>query len=179
MGKRSDMERIPKDFYPTPVSAVAPLVPFLPERKFTYGELCAGDGQLIRGLRQLAPHAELAFAMDIDPQGPSIRHGDCLEVGRAAVAGCDLLITNPPFLWGILKGILDLHPTLRPTWLLLPADFAFNKRSVPYMAICTAVVPVGRVKWFPDSKHASTDNFAWFCFDANVSATTTLHPRAA
>ena len=29
MGKRSDFERRPADFYPTPAKAVVPLVPFL------------------------------------------------------------------------------------------------------------------------------------------------------
>ena len=29
MGKRSDFERIPRDFYPTPYKAVLPLLPHL------------------------------------------------------------------------------------------------------------------------------------------------------
>ena len=29
MGKRSNFERLPRDFYPTPFSAVAPLIPHL------------------------------------------------------------------------------------------------------------------------------------------------------
>ena len=37
MGKRSDFERIPRDYYPTPYSAVEPLLPHLPEN-FTFAE---------------------------------------------------------------------------------------------------------------------------------------------
>ena len=31
VGKRSEFERIPRDFYPTPYSAVEPLIAHLPE----------------------------------------------------------------------------------------------------------------------------------------------------
>ena len=47
MGKRSDFERVPRDYYPTPFEAVRPLVPHLPD-KGLFGEPCAGDGRLIR-----------------------------------------------------------------------------------------------------------------------------------
>ena len=47
MGKRSDFERKPRDFYPTPMEAVKPLIPHMP-RKFTFAEPCAGDGALCR-----------------------------------------------------------------------------------------------------------------------------------
>ena len=46
MGKRSEFERIPRDFYPTPYSAVEPLIAHLPEW-YTFMEPCAGDGRLI------------------------------------------------------------------------------------------------------------------------------------
>ena len=45
MGKRSDFEKVPKDFYPTTdTRAVEPLVPFI--RGKTYAEPCYGDGDL-------------------------------------------------------------------------------------------------------------------------------------
>ena len=46
MGKRSDFERKPRDFYPTPFEAVEPLIKHLP-REFTFAEPCAGDGALV------------------------------------------------------------------------------------------------------------------------------------
>ena len=49
MGKRSDFERKPRDFYPTPIEAVEPLLPHLPEG-FKFAEPCAGNGALIEHL---------------------------------------------------------------------------------------------------------------------------------
>ena len=46
MGKRSDFERKPRDFYPTPREAIEPLIPHLPETGL-FAEPCAGDGRLI------------------------------------------------------------------------------------------------------------------------------------
>jgi hypothetical protein len=49
MGKRSNFERIPRDFYPTPFAAVPPLIPYLHGIR-TFAEPCAGDGALVRHL---------------------------------------------------------------------------------------------------------------------------------
>ena len=49
MGKRSDFERKPRDFYPTPMEAVKPLLEHLPE-DFLFAEPCAGNGALIKHL---------------------------------------------------------------------------------------------------------------------------------
>ena len=46
MGKRSNFERKPRDFYPTPIEAVYPLLEHL-EEDFTFAEPCAGDGALL------------------------------------------------------------------------------------------------------------------------------------
>ena len=43
MGKRSDFERKPRAFYPTPIEAVYPLLEHL-EEDFLFAEPCAGDG---------------------------------------------------------------------------------------------------------------------------------------
>ena len=51
MGKRSNFERIERDFYPTPFEAVEPLIPHLPD-KFTFAEPCAGNGILIEYLQK-------------------------------------------------------------------------------------------------------------------------------
>jgi hypothetical protein len=49
MGKRSDFERISRDFYRTPTEAVLPLRPFFGGGE-TFCEPCAGDGALVRAL---------------------------------------------------------------------------------------------------------------------------------
>ena len=54
MGKRSEFERIPRDYYPTPYSAVQPLLPHLPDR-FEFAEPCAGDMRLIEHFADQKP----------------------------------------------------------------------------------------------------------------------------
>lgn len=46
MGKRSNFKREQFDFYPTPLSAVIPLLPHLP-KEVSFCEPCAGEGHLI------------------------------------------------------------------------------------------------------------------------------------
>ena len=66
MGKRSNFERVERDFYPTPISAVVPLVPYLPQ-DFYYVEPCAGDGRLIDNLKTLT-NGVCINATDIEPR---------------------------------------------------------------------------------------------------------------
>lgn len=46
MGKRSDFERIARDFYRMPFAAVPPLIPFL-RGVSTFAEPCCGDRALV------------------------------------------------------------------------------------------------------------------------------------
>jgi hypothetical protein len=62
MGKRSNFERIPRDFYPTPFEAVLPLIPHLGNAK-TFSEPCCGGGDLVRHLESF--DLRCAFAGDI------------------------------------------------------------------------------------------------------------------
>ena len=74
MGKRSDFERVERDFYPTPIEAVRPLVPHLPKRGL-FAEPCAGDGRLIRHIETLTKL--LGYWMtDIEPMADFIGDGD-------------------------------------------------------------------------------------------------------
>ena len=75
MGKRSNFERIERDFYPTPFEAVEPLIPHLPD-KFTFAEPCAGNGILIEHLQKNG--GEVTYAFDIEPQNDSIKKVDAL-----------------------------------------------------------------------------------------------------
>ena len=67
MGKRSDFERVERDFYPTPWQAVEPLVPHLPE-EFAFAEPCAGDGALVNHIETLKEGGWCSWASDIEPQ---------------------------------------------------------------------------------------------------------------
>ena len=64
MGKRSSFERIERDFYPTPVAAVLPLLTWLPQAPFTFAEPCAGAGSLIQHLEVMSS-GRCIFAGDI------------------------------------------------------------------------------------------------------------------
>ena len=78
MGKRSDFERIPRDYYPTPYSAVEPLLPHLPEQ-FDFAEPCAGDRRLIEHLQKNGGNCRYAF--DIEPMHKKVIKQDALEHG--------------------------------------------------------------------------------------------------
>jgi len=171
MGKRSDFERVGKDFYPTPLKAVAPLIPYLPE-SFTFIEPCAGDFRLVNHIETLAPLSECYEAYDIDPQADEVREYDALQLTSEHVYGADFIITNPPWSRGkkddyLLHNLITHFTSLAPTWLLFDADWAHTVQATPYLVRCEKIVSIGRVKWIEDSPHSGKDNAAWYYFDTN------------
>lgn len=166
MGKRSNFERVPRDFYPTPKEAVTPLLPFLPE-KFTYREPCAGNGALIKHLK---PQGVCLGATDIKPEGYDIYELDALKLEEKHVYGCEYIITNPPWDRILLHDMVSTFRRLRPTWLLFDADWMHTKQASEYLKHCDMIVSVGRVKWIPDSKHTGKDNCCWYRFRSDDHA---------
>jgi hypothetical protein len=167
MGKRSDFERVPRDFYPTPKEAVVPLLPHLPKGT-TFAEPCAGNCDLID---HLVDHGYVCnWASDIEESGPEpeMTYGlDALTLTEKQLekyGGCDYIITNPPWSRDILHPMINHFRTLRPTWLLFDSDWAYTKQSKEYMKNCEMIVAVGRVKWIPDSKMTGKDNCSWYLF---------------
>ena len=159
MGKRSDFERVPRDFYPTPIEAVRPLVPHLPD-KGLFGEPCAGDGRLIRHIEELT--GMLGYWMtDIEPMADFVGDGDATT---DKIVGCDVVITNPPWNRKILHPIIENLSDQLPTWLLFDADWIHTKQSVPYLTRLKKVVSIGRVKWIEGSKSVGKDNCCWYLF---------------
>ena len=177
MGKRSNFARKERDFYPTPVAAVEPLIPHLPER-FTYIEPCCGDGALVRALSSFEGVAHggrfcpmLEYASDIAPNGDmDARTLDAFEIEDAA-PGVDLFVTNCPWDRPVLHRLILHLSEIRPTWLLFDADWMHTKQASQYMEYCRKIVAVGRVKWIPDSPHTGKDNVCWYLFDAGASLT--------
>jgi len=86
MGKRSNFERIPRDFYPTPAAAVPPLLPFLRGVR-TFAEPCCGGRALVRHLE--ACGLRCVYAGDI------ATGQDALALDHYGAA--DAIITNPPY----------------------------------------------------------------------------------
>ncbi len=166
MGKRElvKKERNPRDLYPTiDPAAVDALAPFLASG-VRYIEPCAGGGHLIDLLSPRDLHTRCVGAYDIEPQRADVVQRSCLSLTDKDTVGVDCFITNPPFQWDMLHPILDHLPTLLPTWLLLPADVAHNRRMVPYMNRCSKMVSVGRLYWFLNDNGKAikgVDNFVW------------------
>lgn len=164
MGKRSNFDRVPRDFYPTPVEAVGPLLAHLsPATRFA--EPCAGDGMLIDHLTA-AGHV-CVQASDIEPRRQDIAEGTLLDIEETAA---EFFITNPPWSRFILHAAIEHLSSIKPTWLLFDADWMHTRQSAPYLPLLRKVVSVGRVKWIPDSPFTGKDNCCWYLFDANSAA---------
>lgn len=174
MGKRSNFERRPRDFYPTPAQAVIPLLPHL-SNIHRFCEPCAGDGALIDHLEDAGLHC--AMAWDIAPQRSDIAQHNALERLASAELRIDAFITNPPWDRKILHPLIEHLSDQHPTWLLFDADWMHTKQSAELMKRCRTIISVGRVKWIPDSTMTGMDNCAWYLFD-QVSWRTTFVGRS-
>lgn len=175
MGKRSDFERIPRDLYRTfDPRAMEGLAPFL-ARSTRYVEPMAGAGDLIRQLAGLGH--ECVAAMDIVPLAPGIQQGDVLKL-RSVSKPFDCFITNPSWKRPILHAVIRRLSAIAPTWLLFDAGWAFSQQSAPFMGgLCSDVVPIGRLRWIPDTTDDGKDDCAWYRFDSAHSGPAALHPR--
>ena len=161
MGKRSDFKRKPRDFYPTPIDAVYPLLEHL-EENFLFAEPCAGDGTLIN---HLETKGVCMWASDIEPQAEGIYKDSFENVGKDKLLESEYIITNPPWDRKILHPMIEHFSKLKPTWLLFDADWAHTKQSASYMKKCAKIVSVGRIKWFGNM--TGKDNCAWYLFYKN------------
>jgi hypothetical protein len=135
VGKRSNFDRVPRDFYPTPYAAVPPLIPFLRGVR-TFAEPCCGDGALVRHLESF--RLRCVYAGDI-------------ATGQDALAldtygDADVIITNPPYTRELMHRLIAHFREIAPTWLLLPADWMHNRHAAPFLPSCTDIVSVGRLR---------------------------------
>lgn len=182
MTKYSDFAKIPQDQYFTPIEAVEPLIPWLHPNQ-TFYEPCAGDGRLVEYLESLGSNLQCVGYSDIDPVsaretanslfGGTVRTDvqqlNALDLVREDLNGANNIITNPP--WSrtkasgyILHRMIVHFSNLAPTWLLFDASWANTKQAVPYMNRCTDILPIGRVKWFPDSDQSGKKDACWYRF---------------
>lgn len=175
MGKRSNFERVERDFYPTPLSAVIPLVHHLPRIKFTYIEPCAGDGALISHLSETST-GECVASLDIEPQKKGITKADALNFDLS-IYDTNYIITNPPWNRKILHPMIETFSKDFKVWLLFDADWSHTQQAAPYMKYCSKIVSVGRVKWIPGSASQGKDNCAWYLFDKNSIAQTKFYSK--
>ena len=177
MGKRSSFDRVERDYYPTPIEAVMPLIDHLPYT-FDYVEPCAGDGRLIRHIDELTDgQGECLHSSDIAPQAAGIFQNDALTLDFGGYGVIDMCITNPPWERAFLHSFIDHWLDVCPTWLLFDADWMHTKQSAVYMSYCAKVVSVGRVKWIEGSKSVGKDNCCWYLFDRHKKNQTEFYGR--
>lgn len=148
MSKRSHFEKIPRDLYETvDPRAMAPnFVKYLEGK--TFYEPCVGSGKLVDQLEGAG--SVCVGASDIEPLGEFVNFPkkNGLELTPEDVKDADFIVTNPPFTKDTLLPLIDHWVTLKSTWVLLPADLAYNAYMVPYMARCSHIVALGRMYWF-------------------------------
>lgn len=164
---------MPRDFYPTPAGAVAPLLRHL-EPGTRFCEPCAGDGALINHL-EAAGH-RCASAWDIEPLRSDIARHDARE---RLCGNIDCFITNPPWSRPVLHDLIAHLSSQAPTWLLFDADWMHTRQAAPFMPWLRKVVSVGRVRWIPDSPFIGKENCCWYLFDACSHAPALFVGRAA
>lgn len=169
MSKRTPgLPQRPNGFWPTPKSAVAPLVPYLPLAA-RYGEPCAGDGAIIKALDDLWPGGRCVWASDINPKDPDIEEIAVSEIRPHMAEHVGIWLTNPP--WPKIGkkgdpavGIIAHLMTMAQVWALLPWDFAANDYFRALWPQCSDALPIGRVSWMGNGTPGK-DNAGWFRFD--------------
>src|ERR1700730_15115432 len=146
MSKRSlQFDRIPKDKYATPREAVLPLLPQLPART-VFAEPCAGNGALIDHLA--AAGQQCVWATDTTPEREDVAYADALTLRNI---GADMFVTNPPWSRELMHPIIDHLSAMLPCWFLFDSDWSYTVQSSELIRRCSKIVPVGRIKWIPDS----------------------------
>ena len=168
MGKRSNFERNPRDFYATPYSAVLSLLPHLPlQTKFI--EPCAGDGRLVRHIESSGGH-KCVYACDIEPQAPGIDTQDVL-LSAFKLPPCQMVITNPVWRRPALHAMIEKFRKHAPTWLLIDAGWMFTKQAKEHLPFCSKIVTVGRVIWIEGTKQSGMEDCAWYQFGKEEAQT--------
>ena len=127
MSKRSNFERREAGFYPMPRAPVLPLVPYLGGIE-TFAEPCAGDGNLVGPL--------VEFGLRCAYSGDSRSGQDALAHDHYGAV--DVIITNPPWSRNLMHRLIAHFQSIRPTWLLLDADWAHT--AAPFC-------PMPRTSW--------------------------------
>lgn len=197
----------PNFFYPTiDPRCVPPLLAHVAPGT-VFAEPCAGGGDLIHLLE--AAGLTCDWALEMEPQTACLRNRWPIGVGNAlSLTARDLrelgskatmFISNLPWERSWLHPLVAHLAAIMPLWSLHDASWAYTKQAAALGPICTDVVSVGRLKWFPDrppplresseseadyaarlKKHRSydpPDDCAWYRFAHDGDGTTRYHWR--
>jgi hypothetical protein len=171
MGKRSTFPKLSKDKYHTPFEAVLPLLPQLPAGTI-FAEPCAGNGILIDHL--MAAGHQCVLATDIEPERDDIGMTDALTLHNISA---DMVITNLPWTRSTMHPLISHLSSMIPCWFLFDASWPFTQQSSDLIRRCSKIVPVGRIKWFPDSRYLGFEDCAWYEFLPGHTIGPRLVPR--
>ena len=180
MGKRSDFERKPRDYYPTPYEAVVPLLPYIITPTAARGyksqfiEPMAGDGRLARHIE--TDGHKCVYMCDLEPQAEGIEKRDVLFFDKP-LPPCDLIITNPPWEREVLHAAIERFTDHAPTWLLFDADWMHTVQAIPYRHMVAKIISIGRVSWEGNGV-SGMDNCCWYFFLKNYNRPTEFIFRA-
>lgn len=167
MGKRSEFDRVEKDFYRTfDPRAIEPIKPFIEGLK--YVEPCYGEGDLVANIGDIAKcirYSDLSDGID------------ALLLKEDYFIGADAIITNPPWTRKVLHPMILHFCKFKPTWLLFDADWPHTKQSSELMKYCTDIVAIGQLTWIEGTKTTGKDNCAWYRFDINNNQLPNFHGR--
>lgn len=168
MGKRSDFERKPRDYYRTfDLRAGKALEQHIKERS-TYIEPFAGRGDLVDQLTFL----KCVGMTDIEPQREDIIQRDAFDYTADDFIGVDYCISNPPWDRKLLHPLISHYAEFVPTWFLFDSDWLFNVSSAPIIdKYLKEIVAIGRMKWDETTNMSGKDNCAWYLFDVNKTST--------
>ena len=135
-------------------------------RGLKYIEPCAGDGSIIKSMKD---HARCRFACDINPRHPSVIQRDCFDITNAELGGAKTVITNTPFDQHFVRQFVQ-HFNVRglSVWLILPAEFMFKAKVGDIMSACEIIVPIGALQWFPNTESRGWRLYGWYKFVPNT-----------
>ncbi len=175
MGKRSNFERIPRDYYPTPPKCVEFLLPHLDDYQY-FVEPCAGNGQLVDALEEKS-HMTCKWLSDISPSRQDVMPLDAFDLNETHLQDADCIITNTPWNRDLLHPMIEHFVSLRPTFLLADADWIFTKQSSRFTnkSYLKKIIAIGRVSWFGNT--TGKDNCCWYLFDQTNSSTPRFYGR--
>lgn len=160
MGKRSNFDRIPQDAYHTvDPRAVEILQPHLAD-KVKFAEPCVGKGYMVKWLSRYGH--ECVYEHDIK------LGKDALDTTEEDLSRADMIITNPPYTRPLMHSMIQHFSSLRPTWLLLDADWLYTFQSADLVRErLVSRIALPRLRWIEGTKSSGKENSAWYLFDKN------------
>ena len=96
-------------------------------------------------------------------------------LARNSYGKIDAIITNPPHTRDVMHQLIEHFQAIAPTWLLIDLDWVANLQATPYLAKCSDIVVIGRVKWIENSKFTGKENYGWYRFHSENRRGTMIH----